>query len=128
VKKYWPALAILALLLLGTVQAANAASVKICYDDASVSPGVTSINVLYHPTTGSDVTTADVLAGSVLTGSVRCATQPIPALLVRGTTYAVTLKATNAFAEVGPASNAVTFLPPNLPAVITGVSVQIVVP
>lgn len=104
-----------------------AASVKVCYDDLSVA-GAASVQAVYHPPTGADVTDSDVLAGGVVAAGKRCTTHPIPSALVRGTTYSVTLHAVNAFQEVGPASNAVTFLPPTLPGVVTGFTVQIVVP
>ena len=116
----------LAMILVSSV--AQGASLKICYDNGSVD-GSATIQAIAHPPTGTDIVLDDdVLAGSVLTGTVRCSTQPYPATLTPGTTYGVTLRGVNTLGQVGPSSNVVTFLSPNLPAVITGVSVQAVTP
>jgi len=105
------------------------ASLKICYDNGSVDPSAATIRADATPPSGPAVLLyADVLAGSVVTGSKRCSTQPYPSTLTPGTTYGVTLVGINSLGQGGAASNAVTFLAPAIPGVITGVTIQAVVP
>lgn len=115
-------LIVVAMLALATV--CDAASLRVCYDDASVTADMAQIQALAD---GAPLF-ADVLAGSTLSGTKRCSTQPIPASLARGKDVAVTLKAVNAFGEGGPASAPVSFRSPALPTVVTGATVSIVVP
>ena len=111
---------VLLLMLVGT---AHAASLKMCWDDASTTNADTVSAFL-----GGQPLYPDLLPGSTLATGKRCSTQSIPPTLVRGTNLSLTLKQTNALQEVSGASNAVTFLVPLSPTAPTGLAVQIVVP
>lgn len=108
-----------ALLLLGAATA-DAASLKICWDAATINADVASIEAYG----GATLLYPDVWAGAVQDGAKYCATKPFPSTLVRGTNVAVTLKAVNSLGEASAASNAVTFRAPLVPPVLTGVTVQ----
>ncbi len=124
-KKFWIEILVVAAIgVIASFAFANAASLRVCYDDASVTVDMASIQALAD---GAPLF-ADVLAGSTLSGTKRCSTQAIPASLARGKDVAVTLRAVNAYGEGGPASAPVSFHSPALPSAVTGATVSIVVP
>lgn len=103
------------------VECCHAASVRVCWDDAS------TINASTVPgLVGTVSLSSDLLIGSNVLSGKRCSTVPLPAGLARNTDLPVTVIATNAIGEVSPASNAVTFRVPSAPTVPTSITVQIV--
>lgn len=124
-RRFWIEILVIASIgVIASIALANAASLRVCYDDASVTADMATVQAFVD----TAPLFADVLAGSTLTGAKRCSTQPIPASLVRGRDLAVTLRAFNAFGEGGPASAPVTFRSPAIPTALTGTTVSIVVP
>ena len=99
-EKFWP----LVLVALLAPVLADAASIKVCYDPASVNADVATLLVIATATSpvfnGTIGSNAPVGSG--------CFTFPVPAQLPR-TTFSVTLVAQNTLGEVGPASNAISF-------------------
>ena len=118
-KRYW-----FAAVLLLVPLSVEAASLKICWDDASQSTDVTTIQAAID----GAVMFPDVLLGSTLALTKRCNTVPIPANFPRGKDLSMTLRAVNAYGEPGGDSNSVVFRSPSIPGKLTGATVQIVVP
>jgi hypothetical protein len=103
---------------------ANAASLRLCYDTASLNADTAKIQLLAN----GNLAIGDVLAGTTVSGTKRCGDYPFPSTLTKGTDYTLTLKSVNAIGEVSGASNALPFRFPNPPANPTGFTVQIIVP
>lgn len=117
-------LALVALVALGA-RPALAASLQACWTTATVTTDMATVQLVAD---GSLVVVPDVLATDVVIGLKSCTTVPFPSTLIRGVDHAMTLRGVNAFGEVGTASAPVAFHPPLVPGVISGLSVQIVVP
>jgi hypothetical protein len=117
----WIALGFFALILtvMATVTWAEAANIRICWDDASGAQA-TKIQAFADLTQLS----ANVLAGSTLNAPARCKTILFPDALPRGVDFAITLKSENTFGEVSPSSNAVTFRAPVILPAPTILTVQ----
>jgi hypothetical protein len=128
------------------VKAADAASLRICYEN-TLSPGVATVEAR----TDTAILYTDILANSIIesrcvggpvdgdictapstcqTGqckALRCATRILPTI-PRGQDIPVTLRAFNTLGEGGPASAPVTFFAPAIPGAVTGTTIQIIVP
>lgn len=147
--KWWIEVAVIALILTIVGAAwANAASLRICLNDASLNADVAKVRVeangapLYEDILpGSTVSsrcvggpvdgvvcTAPSTCGGGTCIPKRCNVQPVPAAMVRGTNLAITLRGVNAFEEVGPASNALAFRAPLTPPAIEGATLSVVTP
>lgn len=103
---------------------AQAASLKICFGDASINADTVQVRVFAD----SAVLYSDILNGAFVEGAKRCNVKPIPASMVRGVNLQITLVGVNAFEEVGPASNAIAFRPPLTPQSVTGATLSVIVP
>lgn len=102
--------------------AAHAASLKVCYN--GVTADVADINLYVN-----NVQAVDVFPGQTQGDGSICATiSPVPTPVLRGTVQSYTLKAVNSIGEEGPASNALSFRYPQVPAAPTLLSVGTVVP
>jgi hypothetical protein len=148
-KKFWIEILVVAAIgVIASFAFANAASLRVCFDGASVTADTARVTALANasplfedvlrnstaqsvciggPVHGEPCTAPSTCGGGTCV-SKRCDTQPIPASLARGQDVAITLRAFNAYGEGGPASAPVSFRSPALPPQVTGATVSIVVP
>lgn len=101
---------------------ARAASLRICWEEMTAD--VVGVPAFFN----DDPVYENLLVDSTLSGASRCSVRPIPASLVKGKDFIVTLKAVNAVGEVSGPSNGMPFRNPASPPIPTLHSVEIVAP
>lgn len=113
---------LIAILIAATVSIAGAASLRICYNDVKADTADVFVYI-------GSTKTASVFPGQTMTNGNICGRiDPLPPPVIRGTTLAYTLRATNSIGEEGTASNALSFRYPTVPGAPTLVSVGVDVP
>lgn len=108
----------LVLALLALPAAAQAAQLKACWDPTSLPDPAATVQVFANGTLVGEGPQA------TFSGAPSCVFVPLPATFPRAADQAITIAAKNALGEVGPQSNAVTFLAPVIPGQLKNVTVS----